>query len=172
MIEMLYPASAFALLAFYLEPVSLRPAETKKVFLSLLRGSAVLFLTALFMVIAEGLFEKSFSSGYPREAFVPFLMTASTLAARALKKGNAFFLTLLGFGFFVLDLRPPVSFWAPVSRLAMLWLFFTLIRFALEGLRFRLLFSPVPKRLAGIPALIFSLAVFLAAISALKGIGK
>ena len=165
--ETLYLASGFAFLVFFEKPASLRASETEQVFFSLIRQSAEIFFAVLLLVFFEGIFEKGIPSSYPAEGRVPFLVLVSYAASRILKKENSFFLTLLAFGFFVSSPQAGMGFAETVRRLGVMTLMFTAVRFALEGLRFRLLFAAPPKRLAGMPVLIFAFSIFLMALSAL-----
>lgn len=159
--EIFYLASGFAFLAFYEKPVSSRASETKAVFFSLIRQSVEIF-TPVFLFAALGRFLG--------EALILFLVAASYAIARVLKKENAFFLTVLAFGFFVSNPQVPAGFSGQIRRLFLSALLFTLTRFVLEGLGFRLLFAAPPKRLSGIPVLIFAFSIFLMALSAFTGV--
>ncbi len=171
--EIFYLAPAFAFLAFFEKPAPLGPSQSEQAFLSLIREFAEIFFTVfLLMVFEEFILKKIIVSPYPQEGMVPFLAAASYAVSRIFKKENFFFLTVLAFGFFVSNPRSGGAFLERVWLLLVLSLLFTLCRFALEGLRFRLLFSLAPQRLAGLPVLIFAFSIFLMALSGLKGIGK
>ena len=189
--EAFYLASGFAFLAFLENPVSFRAlkaesqcfrhargnwkfpsSQTGQAFLSFIRPPAEIFFTLLLFVILEGMFEKIMPSPYPGEGMVPLLMLVSYAGARFFKKDNVFFLTLLAFGFFVSNTKTGAGFPEKTRCLAMMSLTFTAIRLVLEGLKFRLLFASPPKRLAGMPVLIFAFTVILMVFSAIKGIAE
>lgn len=170
MMEALYLASGFAFLVFFEKPHSFLASQTRQVFFSLIQQSAVIFFTLLLLLILEKGLEKIILSPYPGEEMIPLLMLAAYAATRLLKKESAFFFTLLAFGFLLLTPQAGVDFPEKARQLVMVIAIFTFTRFALEGLRFRLLFASPPKRLAGMPAVIFAFAIFLMLFSALKAI--
>ena len=166
--EAFYLASGFAFLTLIENPVSFRASKTGQAFLSLFRPPVEIFLALLLFAVLEGLLETIMPAPYAGETAVPLLMLISYAGARFFKKDNAFLLTLLAFGFFVSTPQAGADLSGKIGCLARMSLAFAAVCFALEGLRFRLLFASPPKRLAGMPVLIFAFAVVLMVLSAIR----
>ena len=170
--EALYLATGFAFLTFVESPVSFRPSKAGRALLSFIQTPAEIFFILLLFAALESMAERIMPSPYPGETVVPLLMLGSYAGARFFKKDNTFFLTLLAFGFFILTPEAGTGLPEKIRRLAVMSLTFAAVRFLLEGLRFRLLFASPPKRLAGMPVLIFAFAVLLMALCAVRGLAE
>ena len=129
-----------------------------------------LFLGLVFLLSIHGL---AAALGLPAAAekkfFTAVLFLCAYLLKWILKRSDIFSLTLFVFAFVLAEREAPLFLPLRFLEAAFLASAASLFQFLMEGLRCRLLFSPVPKPLAGLP--IYFLAAALLSL-ALNGFVK
>ncbi|MFA6600635.1 MAG: hypothetical protein WC352_01690 [Candidatus Omnitrophota bacterium] len=107
--------------------------------------------------------------GYEREWMTALFLLVPYGINQLGGRKDLLYLAVFMFGFWAADTRPGAGFWPPMIEALKLTGALTAFQLLLLGLRRRLLFSAVPKILAGLPALLILAAVLAWVFAGMAG---
>ena len=128
-------------------------------------AALVLFTSLYFLALKRGV-----STPFVKEAWI-FIWPVVYGLCQIFRKHRLFFVTLLGFSFFILNkLDADTSLTALLFEAGLLCFGLTLFRLGMEGLRWKILFSNVPAALQPVPITLIAGALLAMALSWLTGV--
>ena len=163
MTESFYLVAGFAFLLFLERKPSSGSLNFSSEATFLLKQAAEIFLST-FVILTLYFFGVHKPGFLPiaHEGLIPFSLILSYFYARFFKKEFIFCLITLAFSYSISQ-GPLFSYAERVGLAALMSLGLALLQFGMEALRYRILFSQVPKPLSGLPIWLFSFSILLMA---------
>ena len=166
----LFVLGGLSLLAFLERKEDFSPTRLGGNVLALIKQSFDIFLSAILIVLFYILVFEKIKTDPLKEYEIPVIFLSAFLTSRILKKSNAFFLVVTGLCFFALNAGNESSFWMSLCILSGLSLGIFLFQTGLISLKQRLIFSPVPEALKGVPILFFLAAILSVIFAGFHGL--